>query len=160
MRKNPNILLIHADQHRYDCLGAYGNTDIKTPNIDRLARDGVLFANSFCPHPVCTPSRYSLLTSLYIHQHLGLTNESTLPRGIPTLPRMLNEGGYTTAAVGKMHFTPTYLDVGFDILCVLLLECPDQQASKRTFGADTVEDSLCLSPGINKSFLPEDFQVA
>ena len=110
----PNILLIHADQHRYDCLGAYGNTDIKTPNIDGLAQDGVLFENSFCPHPVCTPSRYSLLTGLTIHQHLGLTNRSTLPPGVATLPGQLKGNGYRTAAVGKMHFTPTYLDVGFD----------------------------------------------
>ena len=110
----PNILLIHADQHRYDCLGAYGNTDVKTPHIDGLARDGVLYENSFCAHPVCTPSRYSLLTGLYIHQHLGLTNRSTLPPGIATLPGLLKEHGYRTVAVGKMHFTPTYLDLGFD----------------------------------------------
>ena len=110
----PNILLIHADQHRYDCLGAYGNPDIKTPNIDGLAQDGVLFENSFCAHPVCTPSRYSLLTGLTIHQHLGLTNRSTLPPGVATLPDQLRANGYSTAAVGKMHFTPTYLDVGFD----------------------------------------------
>ena len=114
MREHPNILLLHADQHRYDCLGAYGNENIKTPSIDRLAREGVLYENSFCPHPVCTPSRYSLLTGLYIHQHLGLSNESTLPGGIPTLPRALKDAGYRTTAVGKMHFTPTYLDVGFE----------------------------------------------
>ena len=51
VKDKPNILLIHADQHRYDCLGAYGNTDIKTPNIDALAQEGVLFENSFCPFP-------------------------------------------------------------------------------------------------------------
>ncbi|TFH15596.1 MAG: hypothetical protein E4H02_07580 [Lentisphaerales bacterium] len=113
MRDKPNILLIHADQHRYDCLGAYGNEDIKTPNIDKLAQDAVLFENSFCPHPVCTPSRYSLLSSQYIHQHRGLTNVSTLSRDIPTLPRILHDNGYKTTAAGKMHFTPTYLDVGF-----------------------------------------------
>lgn len=113
MKKKKNILLIHADQHRYDCLGAYGNTDIRTPNIDTLAREAVVFENSFCPHPVCTPSRYSLLSGLYTHQHRGLTNESTLSADIPTLPRLLKENGYQTTAVGKMHFTPTYLDVGF-----------------------------------------------
>jgi arylsulfatase len=114
MTKGPNILIIHADQHRYDCLGAYGNTDIRTPNIDALARVGVLFANSFCPYPVCTPSRYSLLSSQYVHQHRGFSNVSTLSPDIPTLPRILKDAGYRTASVGKMHFTPTYLDVGFD----------------------------------------------
>jgi arylsulfatase len=113
MIDKPNILFIHADQHRFDCLGAYGNTDIKMPNIDALAQESVLFENSFCPHPVCTPSRYSLLSSQYIHQHRGLTNESTLSSDIPILPRLLKENGYQTTAVGKMHFTPTYLDIVF-----------------------------------------------
>jgi arylsulfatase A-like enzyme len=114
MSNRPNILLIVADQQRYDCLGAYGNSDIQTPHIDALAADGMLYENSFCSHPVCTPSRYSLLTGQYVHQHLGLSNRSTLPAGIPTLPRLLKASGYATTAVGKMHFTPTYLDVGFD----------------------------------------------
>jgi arylsulfatase A-like enzyme len=112
----PNILIIHADQHRFDCLGAYGNPDVLTPNIDALAADGVRYDNSFCPFPVCTPSRYSLLSSQYVHQHLGWTNRSTLPPGIPTFPRILKDAGYHTKAVGKMHFTPTYLDVGFEEL--------------------------------------------
>ncbi len=110
----PNILVIHTDQHRWDCLGAYGNRQIKTPNIDALAADGTRFDHSFCPYPVCTPSRYSLLSGLYVRQHAGWTNRSTLAPGIATFPRMLREAGYKTKAVGKMHFTPTYLDVGFE----------------------------------------------
>src|SRR5919201_852778 len=58
----PHVLIIYADQHRFDCLGAMGNPDVKTPHLDALARDGALFRNSFCTWPVCTPSRYSLLT--------------------------------------------------------------------------------------------------
>lgn len=112
--QRPNILVIHTDQHRIDCLGAYGNADIRTPNIDALAADGVTYRNSFCCFPVCTPSRYSLISGLYVHQHLGWTNHSTLPSGIDTFPRILRAAGYRTRAVGKMHFTPTYLDVGFD----------------------------------------------
>lgn len=115
----PNILLIHNDQHRWDCLGAYGNPDVQTPNIDTLAADGVRFENHFCPYPVCTPSRYSLLSGLYVHEHRGWTNHCTLHPDIATFPRLLRQAGYHTKAVGKMHFTPTYLDVGFDemILC-------------------------------------------
>ncbi|HDP35537.1 MAG TPA: hypothetical protein ENN29_10560 [Candidatus Hydrogenedentes bacterium] len=109
-----NILLIHADQHRIECLGAYGNPDIRTPHIDALAKDGVRYENSFCPYPVCTPSRYSLLCGQYVHQHRGWSNHCTLAPEIPTFPRLLRDAGYATCAVGKMHFTPTYLDVGFD----------------------------------------------
>lgn len=114
--ERPNILIIHTDEHRIDCLGAYGNTDIKTPHIDGLAADGVRYDNSFCPFPVCTPSRYSLLCGQYVHEHRGWTNRSTLAPYIGTFPKILRTVGYRTKAVGKMHFTPTYLDVGFSEL--------------------------------------------
>jgi arylsulfatase A-like enzyme len=110
----PNILILHADQHRWDSLGCMGNPQVRTPALDGLADDGVLYENHFCPLPVCTPSRYSLLSGLYVHQHQGWTNHSTLRPGLATFPRLLREAGYRTAAVGKMHFTPTYLDVGFE----------------------------------------------
>ncbi|NKB70847.1 MAG: sulfatase-like hydrolase/transferase [Candidatus Latescibacteria bacterium] len=114
MSEQPNILIIQADQHRPDCLGAYGNNDIQTPHIDALAQDGVRHDNSFCPYPVCTPSRYSFLSGLYVRQHLGGSNHCTLPSGLPTFPKELRRAGYRTKAVGKMHLTPTYHDVGFD----------------------------------------------
>lgn len=112
-RKRPNILIIHVDEHRIDCLGAYGNKEIKTPHIDRLASDGVRYDNSFCPFPVCTPSRYSLLSGQYVNEHRGWNNRCTLAPDIPTFPKILRSAGYRTKAVGKMHFIPTYLDVGF-----------------------------------------------
>lgn len=112
----PHVLLIHADQVRIDALGAYGNTHIKTPAIDQLAADGVRFNNSFCSFPVCTPSRYSLLSGLPVHEHRGWNNRCTLPPGTPTFASLLRQAGYATKAVGKMHFTPTYLDIGFQEL--------------------------------------------
>lgn len=110
----PNVLILHTDQHRADCIGAYGNSEIVTPNIDTIAKDGTRFTNHYCPYPVCTPSRYSMLTGLYAHQHLGWGNCTTLAPGFSTFPKELKKAGYTTTAIGKMHFTPTYLDVGFD----------------------------------------------
>jgi len=110
----PNVLLIHTDEHRIDCLGAYGNKQIKTPHIDALAADGVRYDNSFCSYPVCTPSRYSLITGLYVYQHRGYSNHCTLPPGTDAFPALLSKAGYRTKAIGKMHFTPTYLDVGFE----------------------------------------------
>jgi arylsulfatase A-like enzyme len=110
----PNVLVVQADQFRWDCLGAAGHPDVRTPHLDRLAADGVRFAEAYCPLPICTPSRYSLLTGLYPHQHGGWTNHSTLAPALDTFPRALRRAGYRTAAVGKMHFTPAYLDVGYD----------------------------------------------
>jgi arylsulfatase len=112
--KPPNVLFIMVDQHRADCIGCYGNPDVRTPNLDGIAADGVRFNECFCPFPVCTPSRYSALSSLYAYEHAGTSNRCTLRPEIETFPKILRRDGYKTAAVGKMHHTPTYLDVGFD----------------------------------------------
>ena len=108
-----HILIVHADELRMDCLGAYGNKEIKTPHLDALAADGLRFNNSFCAFPVCTPSRYSLLSGLPVHKHQGWSNHCTLRPGTATFASVLRQDGYATKAVGKMHFAPTYLDVGF-----------------------------------------------
>lgn len=112
--RRPNILLILSDQHRADCMGAYGNPDIRTPHLDALASDGVRYDRCYCAFPVCTPSRYSILSGLYVHEHRGWNNRCTLHPEIATFPKLMRGAGYRTMAIGKMHFTPTYLDVGFD----------------------------------------------
>jgi arylsulfatase A-like enzyme len=113
---SPNILVILTDQQRYDAVGFAGNPSIQTPNLDRLAQDALHFSHAFCPYPVCTPSRYSFLTGLPVRAHGGWSNRCTLAPGIETFPRRLRRAGYRTEAIGKMHFTPTRLDVGFDRL--------------------------------------------
>ncbi len=110
----PNILIIHADEHRIDCIGAYGNDDIQTPNLDLLAKEGVLYQNHYVTLPVCTPSRYSFLSGMDVQDHEAWTNHSTLKREIESFPDVLKNAGYHTKAIGKMHFAPTYLDVGFE----------------------------------------------
>ena len=112
--EQPNVLLVMADEHRWDCVGFNGNRQVKTPHLDALAADAVNYPNAICPYPVCTPSRYSLLSGIYVHQHAAWSNHCTLDPAIPTYAKALREAGYATKAVGKMHFTPTYLDVGFD----------------------------------------------
>ena len=109
----PNILILHLDQLRQDCLGCYGNPDVHTPNIDALAQDSVTYQNHYTVYPICTPSRYSFFSSLYVHQHGAWDNHSTLPNGYPTFPKQLQKSGYHTSAVGKMHMTPTYQNIGF-----------------------------------------------
>ena len=111
--KQPNILVLHCDQLRWDCLGFNGNKDIRTPNLDKLAADSVNYCNQFTVYPICTPSRYSLWSGMYVHQHGAWDNTSTLPQGYPTFPGVLRDNGYRTVAIGKMHMNPTYQDIGF-----------------------------------------------
>ena len=99
----PNILFVLLDDLRSDALGYAGHPHVKTPNIDRLAREGVNFKNAFCTTSLCSPSRGSLLTGVYAHTH-GVTNNFTeLPAALDTFPKALQRAGYATAYVGKYH---------------------------------------------------------
>lgn len=101
----PNILFITTDQQRYDHLGLKGLRAIETPNMDRLGREGVHFDRAYCPSPVCTPTRVSLLTGRYPSSHLAYTIGVTPdPFPGPTLPEILGGDGYATALFGKTHF--------------------------------------------------------
>ena len=73
--KQPNIVVLHCDQLRWDCLGFNGNKDIKTPNLDKFAADSVNYCNQFTVYPICTPSRYSLWSGMYVHRHGAWDNE-------------------------------------------------------------------------------------
>ena len=100
---HPNILVILTDDQRWDAMSCAGNTLIQTPNIDRLAREGVRFANMFVTTSLCSPSRASMLSGLYARRH-GVTNNFTeYPVGLPSYPRRLQKAGYETAYIGKWH---------------------------------------------------------
>jgi len=99
----PNILLIFADQMRGMDMGCAGNSDVITPNMDRLAKEGMYFPNSYANSPVCTPSRGSLLTGLYPLSHLAITNDLPIATNIPSIGKILKEAGYYTGYIGKWH---------------------------------------------------------
>src|SRR5699024_6056993 len=101
----PNILLLCTDQQRYNTLGAYGNTEIETPNLDRLADQGVLFENCYVQCTVCAPSRASLMTGQYVHSHGLWANGVTLPGHQRVFSEELAERGYDCGLVGKYHLT-------------------------------------------------------
>lgn len=106
--KKPNIILMMADQLRFDALGCYGNTKIHTPNIDRLALTGSAFDNHYVQNPVCSPSRCSILTGRYPKNHGTRDNGIPLRDAEITFPEVLRKNGYLTAAIGKMHFTTVF----------------------------------------------------
>jgi len=101
--KGPNVLLILCDDLRWNALGCMGHPHVKTPNIDRLAREGIVFENAFCTTSLCSPSRASILSGLYSHAH-GVTNNFTeYPTQLASFPKQLQAAGYETAYIGKWH---------------------------------------------------------
>jgi N-sulfoglucosamine sulfohydrolase len=106
----PNLILFVADDHMFSDCGAYGAKDVKTPNIDRLAREGLLFRNAFAASPTCMPSRSAMFTGLMpmrngAHAN-NLGDQSRCKANIRSLPMYLKELGYRVAQAGKTHFGP------------------------------------------------------
>lgn len=122
-QRRPNILFLMTDQHRGDCIGAGGNAVIRTPNLDRIAHEGVLFTRAYSSTPTCTPARTALLTGLspWHHGMLGMTN---MAREYPLeKPRALRQAGYYTITVGKQHFYPMRNGHGYQRM-ILDEHCP------------------------------------
>ena len=112
--KKPNILILMVDQQRPDSLGCYGSKIAKTPNIDAIASDGILFENCYVQNPLCCPSRYSMLTGQYPHCHGVVANWYEPRPDQKSFAEYLGRAGYQSAAIGKMHLTPWYDNFGFD----------------------------------------------
>ncbi len=132
--RKPNVIILYADDLGYGDLGCYGAEDIKTPNVDALAKSGLCFTDAYATSPVCTPSRYSLMTGLYPSRRKGvaiLPGDATciIDPGVYTLPQLFKDNGYRTSIVGKWHLglgdgsapidwnnpvKHTPLDLGFD----------------------------------------------
>ena len=104
--RRPNLLFVYADQHRADVLGCAGNDIVVTPNLDRLAAEGVRFDHAWTESPICQPARASLLTGRYPSDHgvIGNFAGGCRPEW-DTFPRRLQQAGYTTASIGKTHFS-------------------------------------------------------
>jgi len=101
----PNILFILSDQHSPRALGCLGrHVLVRTPCLDRLAREGAIFDNAYCQNPICVPSRYSIITGQY-SKTLGVyDNRQILDPASITIPRVLGQAGYRTCLIGKAHF--------------------------------------------------------
>jgi choline-sulfatase len=102
--RQPNILIVMADQLTPGALAMYGNRVARTPHLDRLAANGVVFESAYCNSPLCAPARYSLLTGQLPSRHGGFDNAAALSPEAATYAHYLRHAGYRTILAGKMHF--------------------------------------------------------
>jgi arylsulfatase A-like enzyme len=102
-RRPANLLFVFGDEHRAQSVGCYGNPEVRTPTLDRLAAEGVRFSRTYTGSPICTPSRGSILTGCFPQRHLALGNDLPIDPGAPSIARALGDAGYASAYVGKWH---------------------------------------------------------
>ncbi len=115
--KRPNIIFILSDDHASQAISAYGNRHVQTPNIDRIAHEGILFNHAMVTNSICGPSRATLLTGKYSHKNGYPLNEKRFDNTQRTFPGILQQNGYQTAWIGKMHLGT--LPGGFDYFNIL-----------------------------------------
>ena len=109
LKKRPNIVFIFTDQQNVKAVSAHGNTDLNTPNIDFLVKNGVSYTNSYCTSPVCGPSRSSLITGKMPHETgVDYNNGASIKKGIPNIGEILSKSGYETVWGGKWHLPESY----------------------------------------------------
>jgi len=123
--RKPNVLFVMADQFRFDAIGALGNRDVYTPNLDRLVKRGATFTNTYSPCPVCVPARYSIRTGCEppttrifgngVSKPLGGQAPTVDGRCGPYLAATMKRLGYRTFCVGKFHTTPWDEALGYDV---------------------------------------------
>ena len=102
--KRPNILFIMSDDHAYQAVSAYSDKLINTPNIDRIADEGILFTNACVTNSICAPSRATILTGKFSHLNGKIDNHAKFDTTQVTFPQLFKKAGYQTAMFGKLHF--------------------------------------------------------
>jgi choline-sulfatase len=112
--KPKNIYVIMSDQHAAAAFGAWGNKEVQTPNLDALAGNSFNFPNTYCPAPICGPSRFAFLTGRHVHRCGAYDNGSSVPYDSPTLGHLMTNAGYRSVLCGRMHIHGPEQLVGFE----------------------------------------------
>lgn len=112
-RKKPNIVFISSDQHSYKYTGYAGHDIVKTPNLDRIAKQGVAFTSAYTGHPVCVPGRASMMTGMFASDCNSFCNSTVWDGSHPTWGNILRNGGYYCRAIGKLDLNDDF-DMGFE----------------------------------------------
>lgn len=147
-QQRPNIIYIMSDDHDADAISAYNKTLIQTPNIDRLAKEGVKFTNAFVGNSICGPARATLLTGQHSHKNGVIDNRKRFDSSRASMPKLLQAAGYQTAIIGKwhLHSYPT----GFDYWKILpgqglyvnprLIEMSGDTITQQGYATDVITD--------------------
>ncbi len=112
-KKKPNIVFICSDQHSYKVNGFMGHPIVRTPNLDRIAKEGVVFDNAYSGHPVCTPGRASMMTGMFAHDSNSFCNSTVWDGSQPLWSNYLKGEGYYCRAIGKLDLSDEH-DTGFE----------------------------------------------
>ena len=153
LHARPNVIILVADDMGYGDPSSYGGTMFDTPNIDELAKNGILFTDAYVTSPVCAPSRLGLLTGVY-QQRFGVQwNPDIFPRSVPylqlkedqrTLPEMFRAGGYHTGIVGKWNFPREASSAADEVMYIM------------NFGGDFFPDEAGRYMGVDGAPFPKD----
>ena len=150
--KQPNVVTIMVDQLKATALNLYGNTFCDTPNLQRLADEGVLFQHAFTPHPLCVPARISLWTSQYSHTHGSRRNETLMPDEATHAFQLWKAAGYHTGLIGKNHCFHTQADMElFDTWCEIEHYGIPAQAATKGMSWVASEDSIYEAHAVRRN---------
>jgi arylsulfatase len=152
MDKKPNLLFIFTDQQTARTMKSYGNPGIDTPNMDRLAAQSYLFENAYVAQPVCTPSRATLMTGLYPHNHNCIGNNVLLSEDIPCLTELGDFSEYRKGYFGKWHLgDEIYAQRGFETW----VSCEDNYREYYRDGRDRMRNCTYASFLLEQGFQPD-----
>ncbi len=174
--KKPNILFVMCDQLTAIALRAYGNRVCRTPHLDALAASGTVFENSYCPYPLCAPSRFAMMSGRLPSRIGAYDNAAEFAAATPTMAHYLRDAGYYTCISGKMHFVGPDQLHGFEDRLTTeiypsgfewtpdktfddLIENPDKGDGKPHLGVSSVETVADAGPVARSLQLDYDDEV-